>query len=217
VVPRKIRVLIADDHAVVSEGLQLYLENAGLEVVGRAASGRQAIDLADDVKPDVVLLDIAMPDMDGMQALVALKRAHPRVIVIMVTASGNPTYMAQAIAKGAAGYILKETSPGGIPHVIRTAYAGQSVVDPRLLRVALLASPEPKPKLRKAENDVSLTKQELRVLGMMAKGMDNASIASALVVSRNTVKSHVRKVLRKLDVSDRTQAAIWAIRKGMVD
>jgi DNA-binding NarL/FixJ family response regulator len=101
--------------------------------------------------------------------------------------------------------------------VIRTAYAGQSVVDPRLLRVALLASPEPKPKLRKAENDVSLTKQELRVLGMMAKGMDNASIASALVVSRNTVKSHVRKVLRKLDVSDRTQAAIWAIRNGMVD
>jgi DNA-binding NarL/FixJ family response regulator len=217
VVPRKIRVLIADDHAVVSEGLQLYLENAGLEVVGRAASGRQAIDLADDLKPDVVLLDIAMPDMDGMQALAALKRAHPQVIVIMVTASGNPAYMAQAIAKGAAGYILKETSPGGIPHAIRSAYAGQSIVDPRLLRAALLDSPEAKPKLMKDQKEVSLTKQELRVLGMLAQGMDNASIASALVVSRNTVKSHVRKVLRKLDVSDRTQAAIWAIRNGMVD
>ncbi|MGD8554135.1 MAG: response regulator transcription factor [Anaerolineales bacterium] len=216
-VPRKIRVLIADDHAVVSEGLQLYLENAGLEVVGRAASGRQTIDLADDLKPDVVLLDIAMPDMDGMQALTALKRAHPRIVVIMVTASGNPAYMAQAITKGAAGYILKETSPSGIPHVIRSAYAGQSIVDPRLLRAALLASPEPKPKLQKGEKHVPLTRQELRVLGMLAKGMDNASIASALVVSRNTVKSHVRKVLRKLNVSDRTQAAIWAIRNGMVD
>ncbi|MGD2252441.1 MAG: response regulator transcription factor [Anaerolineales bacterium] len=216
-VPKNIRVLIADDHAVVSEGLQLYLENAGLDVVGRAASGRQAIDLADELKPDVVLLDIAMPDMDGMQALAALKRAHPKAAVIMVTASGNPAYMAQAIAKGATGYILKETSPSGIPHVIRTAHAGQSIVDPRLLRAALLARPEPKPKLQEAEDDVSLTKQEQRVLGMLAKGMDNESIASALVVSKNTVKSHVRKILRKLDVSDRTKAAIWAIRNGMVD
>ena len=216
-VPSKIKVLIADDHAVVSEGLQLYLENAGLEVVGRAASGRQAIDLTEELKPDVVLLDIAMPDMDGMQALAALRRAHPRSTVIMVTASGNPAYMAQAIAKGAAGYILKETSPSGIPHVIRAAYAGQSIVDPRLLRAALLAGPEPKPKPKTPGKDVSLTKQELRVLGLLAKGMDNETIASALVVSKNTVKSHVRKILRKLDVSDRTQAAIWAIRNGMVD
>jgi DNA-binding NarL/FixJ family response regulator len=210
-------VFIVDDHAVVSEGLQLYLEAAGMTVLGRSASGREAVQRVEKLGPQVVLLDVAMPDMDGLETLTAIKRARPETIVIMVTAVSNLDTMASAVAGGASGYVLKDTSLKGIPHVIRAAVAGHSIVDAAMLRAALRAGPSlTPPKIGSGSGMRPLTRQELRVLALIVQGLDNEAIAEELVISRNTVKTHVRKILRKLGVADRTQAAVWAQRHGII-
>ncbi len=214
---KPIRVLIADDHGVVREGLRSLLSRAGLEVVGSAATGREAVDLAQRLRPDVVLLDIRMPDMDGLQALIAIKESLPTTSVIILTTYTNLEYLARAVALGAAGYLSKEVDPDRIPPAVRAVVAGETIIDRSLLQAALsiplhLTGDKPQPAMAPAHN---LTEQEVRVLRLIAEGMSNDAIAEALSISRNTVKTHVRHIFEKLGVSDRTQAAIWAMRHGL--
>ena len=212
------RVLIVDDHRLILEGLQYVLEKEGMEVVGRATTGRQAMEMARTCEPDVVLLDIRMPDIDGLEALAAIKSSNPDAAVIILTSYRNPEYFYRAIASGAAGFLMKEGSPSQITHAIRTVLEGESIIDRQVLRDSLKALSATTKRTSSADNlDIpSLTEQEIRILTMIAEGLTNSDIAEVLTVSPNTVKTHVRNIFVKLGVSDRTQAAIWAIRRGLV-
>ena len=214
----KTKVLIVDDHGLIREGLQYVLEREGLDVVGRASTGREAVELATKNEPDVILLDIRMPDMDGLEALAAIKSTKPEVMVIMLTSYRNPEYLYRAIALGAAGFLTKDGDPRQIVKAIHTLAEGESIVDRKILHDALKAlSASTQPVVRMAAEDTpSLTEQEIRILTLIAEGLTNSNIAGTLCISLNTVKTHVRNIFVKLGVSDRTQAAIWAIRRGLV-
>ena len=213
----KIRVVIADDHGLICEGLRMVLERGGMDVVGVGSTGRQAVELTVAAKPDVLILDIRMPDMDGLEALTEVKRQELPVSVIMLTSFDTPEYLAQAVARGAAGFLSKSADVKGIPDAVRAVAAGEAIVDRQLLQAALDTSSRPVAEergfTRRSAND--LTEQELRVLKLVAEGLDNSTIAASLGVSRNTVKTHVHNIFSKLGVSDRTQAAILAMRMGL--
>lgn len=212
-----LRILIADDHQLIVEGLKIVLDHDDMEIVGVATNGRQAVEMTLDLEPDILLLDIRMPDMDGIQALAQIKSARSDTAVIILTSYNNPEYLARAIALGAAGYLSKESDPRQFPELLRGVAQKEAIVDLDLLQAAFrelqgktdshMATPATAPQL---------TPQERRVLGLISEGLSNAAIADVLSVSVNTVKSHVYNILRKLGVSDRTQAAIWAMRNGVV-
>ncbi len=210
----KIRVIIADDHGVVRAGLRGLLASANLEVVAEASTGREAVALVQEHHPDVVLMDVRMPDMDGLQALRMIKSTMPEVSVVMLTVYANSEYLSRAVAAGAAGYLLKDADPEEIPRMVRAAAEGEVVIDSDLLQSILAHTPVSEPS---SLAQVDLTQQELRVLKLLALGFNNDAIAETLVVSRNTVKTHVRHIFEKLGVSDRTQAAVWAVRHGLVE
>ena len=212
-----IRVLIADDHSVVREGLRTILERAGFVVVGEAANGREAETLTQQLRPDVVLLDIRMPDVDGLTALARIKEQVPETRVLILTTYTNPGYLAQAIVAGATGYLTKEASPDQIIAAIRAAVAGEHLLDPQVLQLALRSVAAQAPPVDDFQQDLiePLTEQEVVVLRLIAAGLSNEEIARTLSLSVNTVKTHVRHIFQKLGVSDRTQAAIWAIRHGL--
>ncbi len=214
---RLIRVCIADDHGVVRAGLRSLLIDSGLDVVGEAGNGRAAIEMVNDLHPDVLLLDIRMPDMDGLRALAAIKAAHPQISVIMLTTYANPEYLARAISLGAAGYLSKEVDPQRIPRAVRAAATGETLLDRTLLQAALknVAAPPPVDAEPAALPIPDLTDQETIVLKLIVEGLNNDAIADTLSISRSTVKTHVRHIFQKLDVSDRTQAAVWAVRHGL--
>jgi DNA-binding NarL/FixJ family response regulator len=212
-----ITVLIADDHGVVREGLRAMLEREGMRVVGEAATGREAVAGTQELSPDVVLLDIRMPDGDGLRALEAIKARQSEVRVIMLTTYANPGYLARAVAAGAAGYLTKETDPDRIVRAIRAAVAGDDLLDYELLRAALSKVTSEGPITAEPEElpVEPLTDQELAVLRLIAAGLANDEIGETLSISINTVKTHVRHIFQKLGVSDRTQAAVWAVRHGL--
>ena len=216
---RKTRVLIADDHGIIVEGLRLYLQRDGIDVVGVAKTGRQTIELVQALKPDVVLLDIRMPDMDGLEALAVIKAGGYPTAVIILTGFVRIEYLTRAITLGAAGFLSKDVDPERIPHAIRVVSSGDSIIDREVLQEAIrefyfvTGSERQEP----AAPIQPLTKQELRVLRFIGEGLNNESIAQMLSVSRNTIKAHVSAILSKLGLSDRTQAAIWAVRRGIVD
>ncbi|MBI5666871.1 MAG: response regulator transcription factor [Chloroflexi bacterium] len=213
-----IRVAIVDDHGIVREGLRGLLTRPGIEVVGEADSGAAAVELAKQMQPDVILLDIRMRDGDGLQALPQIKAVSPRTSVIMLTTYANPGYLARAISSGASGYLSKEVNPEQIVRAVRAVAAGDELIDRDLLQAALAQAvdhspPEPEPTEMPVE---SLSEREIEVLRLMVTGMNNAVIAETLNVSVATVKTHVRHILEKLHVSDRTQAALWAVRHGLI-
>ena len=211
---KKIRVLIADDHGVVRAGLRGLLTASGLDVIGEADNGRVAVSLASELHPDVILLDVRMPEMDGLQALAAIKSKMPEISVVMLTVYASTEYLSRAIAAGAAGYLLKDAEPEEISRVVQAAAEGEMVIETGLLQSVLQQTGGGD------SNDlhrVDLTHQELRVLKLIALGLNNDAIAETLVISRNTIKTHIRHIFEKLGVSDRTQAAIWAVRNGLVD
>ncbi len=212
-----IRVLIADDHSVVREGLRTILERAGIEVVGEAASGREAVEKTETLRPDVVLLDIRMPDEDGLHALTRIKERAPETRVIILTTYTNPGYLAQAIIAGATGYLTKETSPNQIVGAIRAAVAGDQLLDRSVLEMALRSVASRRSASSESAEDLvePLTEQEELVLRLIAAGLNNEEIARTLSITVNTVKTHVRHIFQKLGVSDRTQAAVWAVRHGL--
>ncbi len=215
--PKPIRVLIADDHKLVCLGLRLVLERDGIEVVGEASTGRQAVQLAQETVPDVVLLDILMPDMDGLEALAGIRAILPKTSVIMVTAYARPDFLARAIALGAAGYTTKDEDPARVSRAVRSVVEGEAIVNRDLLGLAMKELAEAPAELTGtgSANIPSLTPQQLRVLTLIAEGLDNDAIAQTLTISRNTVKTHVREIFQKLGVSDRTRAAVWALRHGL--
>lgn len=213
-----IRVLIADDHVLVYEGLKMFLEKEGLEVIGVAMTGQQAIDMTLSLKPDVLILNIRMPEMDGLQTLAALKSTHSKVSVIMHTAYSRPEYLARAIALGASGFVSKDRDPAFLPDAVRTVAGGEVIVDQELLQTALRALSESTRAVHSNyELDMpNLTPQELRILTLLTEGLSNSAIADVLCVSKNTVKTHMQNLLAKIGVPDRTQAVIWAMRKGLI-
>ncbi len=208
-----IKLLIADDHEVVRTGLASLVSDTEIEVVAGAASGAEAVEMARQHSPDVVLLDIRMPDGNGLSVLKELQRDLPETKVIMLTTYDNPTYIAQAVAAGAKGYLLKGSSRDELLGAIRTVADGADAWSQEDLRRVMGAMVTPRVK---ADLDVPLTEREAQVLRQVACGLTNKEIARSLHISVETVKEHVQHILRKVGVSDRTQAAVWAVRKGLV-
>jgi DNA-binding NarL/FixJ family response regulator len=208
-----IKLLIADDHEVVRCGLRSVLAGGDIEIIGEATTGEQAIQMALEKRPDVLLLDIRMPGGDGLNVLGRLKLEAPAIAVLILSTYDNPTYVARAVALGAAGYVLKGTDRAGLIEAIRKASVGESAWTRDELRrvTGALATPR-----LNADVEVPLTQRESEVLRQLALGLTNKEIAQALHISYETVKEHVQHILRKVGVSDRTQAAVWAVRKGLV-
>jgi DNA-binding NarL/FixJ family response regulator len=208
-----IKLLIADDHEVVRAGLKYFVEGTSIQVVAEADNGTAAYKLAIKHRPDLVLLDVRMPDGDGLSSLALIKLEQPEMHVLMFCGFDNPTYLARAIALGAAGYLSKAANRKQIISAITAAAAGESLWSREELRrvTGALANP------RKAgEVEVMLTKREGEVLKQLALGLTNKEIAQALKISYETVKEHVQHILKKIGVSDRTQAAVWAVRRNLV-
>ncbi len=215
---RVVRVALVDDHGIVREGLRALLTRPGIEVVGEADSGNTAIELARELKPDVMLLDIRMKDSDGLQSLPQIKEASPDTSVIMLTTYANPGYLARAINSGASGYLSKETDPEQIVRAVRAAATGDLMIDRALLEAALSHVMEAGP-IPSEQPDMPiepLSDRENEVLALMVNGLNNNAIAEMLSISLPTVKTHVQHILHKLHVSDRTQAALLAVRLGLV-
>jgi two-component system, NarL family, response regulator LiaR len=209
-----IRVLIADDHAVVRQGLRTFLDlQADIDVVGEAADGEEAVAAAVEHAPDVILLDLVMPGLDGIGALRRLREAAPGSRVIVLTSFGEDERLFTALRAGATGYLLKDVEPAELVRGIRTAHAGQSPLSPAV--AARVVEELAGGGSRGATAD-ELTPRELEVLCLIARGRSNKRIALELGVAEKTVKTHVSHVLAKLGLSDRTQAALYAVREGLV-
>ena len=204
-----IRVLVVDDHAIVREGLRTFLSlQDGIEVAGEAGDGREAITQAERLRPDVVLMDLVMPEVDGVQAMRELRERVPGARVIVLTSFLEDDRLLPAIRAGAAGYLLKNVEPSELARAVRTADAGEALIDPAVaarLVDALAADHRP---------EQPLTAREQDVLDLLARGYANKRIARELGIAEKTVKTHVSHVLAKLGVSDRTQAALYATRAG---
>jgi DNA-binding NarL/FixJ family response regulator len=212
-----IRVLIVDDHAVVREGLRTFLElQDGIEVAGEAADGNEALELAAKLQPDVILMDLVMPRLDGVSAMRAVRERSPRSRVIVLTSFLDDERLLPAVEAGADGYLLKDVEPAELARAIRSAQAGEAMIAPtvagRLLRtLSEPRSPQPQP-----VDAGRLTRREHEVLELIAAGRSNKRIAFELGISEKTVKTHVGHVLAKLGVADRTQAALLAVQSGLV-
>jgi len=214
-----IRVLIVEDHTIVREGLHLLLQrNREIAIVGEASNGQEAIELAAALQPDVILMDIRLPDVDGLEATQRIKVEYPGIAVIMLTMHDDEEYVIGAVRAGAAGYILKDVSPNDLVSAIRTVYDGGTIIEPSLLRKTLgtLASSGSMGAERLAQEIEPLTPREQEVLEVLVEGMTNREIGEALFISEQTVKSHVSAIIQKLGASDRTQAAVIALRQGLV-
>ena len=210
-----IRVLIADDHAVVRQGLRTFLDlQEDIEVVGEAADGEEAVAAAAQHAPDVVLLDLVMPRLDGIGALRRLRDAAPAARVIVLTSFGEDERLFTALRSGATGYLLKDVEPAELVRAIRTAHAGQSPLSPAVAARVVEELASGGGAGRAAADE--LTPRELEVLCLIARGRSNKRIALELGVAEKTVKTHVSHVLAKLGLSDRTQAALYAVREGLV-
>jgi NarL family two-component system response regulator LiaR len=210
-----IRVLLVDDHAVVREGLRTFLDlQDGLEVVGEAEDGHQAVREAERLKPDVILMDLVMPKLDGVGAMRALRQRLPDARVIVLTSFADDEKLLPAIQAGAAGYLLKNVQPKELARAVRAAHAGEALLDP--LVAARLMEAIAQPAAASDTPPERLTPREREVLELIGRGLSNKRIALELGVSEKTVKTHVGHVLAKLGVADRTQAALYAVRAGFI-
>lgn len=212
--PRPIRVVIVDDHDMIRSGLAVFLEAFDdLKLVGEATDGREAIRLCDEVKPDVALMDLVMPHMDGVAAIRAIRQAHPETQVIALTSFGDQNLVQEALHAGAIGYLLKNASIDQLAEAIRAARAGKPTLAPEAFR-ALVETPRPAQPLLPEE---PLTDRESEVLALMVEGLNNTEIAERLSVSRSTVKTHISNILAKLGVSNRIEAATLAMKNHLVN
>ncbi len=209
-----IRVLVADDHAVVREGLRAFLDlQDGIEVVGEAEDGREAVEEATRLRPDVILMDLVMPRLDGVGAMRALRETVPEARVIVLTSFLDDDKLLPAVRSGAAGYLLKNAHPQELARAVRAAHAGEALLDPAVAARLLdtLAADGGEGPLDR------LTPREHEVLVLIGRGFANKRIARELELSEKTIKTYVGHVLAKLGVTDRTQAAVVAVRAGLVD
>jgi DNA-binding NarL/FixJ family response regulator len=208
-----IRLLVCDDHEVIRSGMVTILAGSEIEVVAQAANGNEALEQVEAVKPDVVLLDIRMPGSDGLATLEKIKSIDPDVKVVMLSTYDNPTYVARSVALGASDYILKGASRDDLIATITAVTRGESPTRSGELRRVAGAM-----RIRQVldDDEVPLTQRETQVLRHVALGLSNKEIGRSLEISVETVKEHVQNILRKIAVSDRTQAAVWAVRRGLV-
>jgi DNA-binding NarL/FixJ family response regulator len=208
-----ISLLVADDHQVVRLGLRNILDGTGIEVSAEATTGEEVLQKVAEQRPDVALLDVRMPGGDGLHVLGRLKLDYPDLPIVLFSTYDNPTYVARAVALGAAGYVLKSEPRDRLVEAIRAAFRGEAAWTREELRrvTGALATPRVV-----SDVEVPLTQRESEVLRQLANGLTNKEIALALGISYETVKEHVQHILRKIGVSDRTQAAVWAVRKGLV-
>jgi DNA-binding NarL/FixJ family response regulator len=210
--PAVIRVLLVDDHQVVRRGLRTFLEvQPDIEVVGEAGDGDEGVRQAAELDPDVILMDVKMPGTDGIAALRALRERASRARVLVVTSFTEQRTVVPAIRAGAAGYVYKDIDPDALAGAIRSVHAGHVLLQPEVAD-ALLSRDETGGGPGRGG---TLTEREREVLALIADGRSNREIARALVVSEKTVKTHVSNILMKLDLADRTQAALWAVRHGV--
>ncbi|WP_433548302.1 response regulator [Streptomyces sp. CA-294286] len=210
----RIRVLLVDDHQVVRRGLRTFLEiQEDIEVVGEAADGAEGVAQAESLRPDVVLMDIKMPGTDGIEALRKLRELDNPARVLIVTSFTEQRTVVPALRAGASGYVYKDVDPDALAGAIRSVHAGHVLLQPEVAG-ALLAQDDPH---NGQGRGTSLTDREREVLALIADGRSNREIARALVLSEKTVKTHVSNILMKLDLADRTQAALYAVRHGLTD
>ncbi|HLA84388.1 MAG TPA: response regulator transcription factor [Thermoguttaceae bacterium] len=209
-----ISLLVCDDHEVIRTGLVSLMAGSDIKIIAQAANGKEAVQQAEKHKPDVILLDIRMPDGDGLATLEKLRAKAPECRVVMLSTYDNPTYIARAVALGASDYVLKGASREAIIATITAAAQGESPSRSGELRRVAGAM-----KIRQVleDDEVPLTQRETQVLRHVALGLSNKEIGRSLEISVETVKEHVQNILRKIAVSDRTQAAVWAVRRGLVE
>ena len=210
-----IRVVLVDDHTLLRQGLRHSLQELGIHVVGEASNGQAGVRLVGELRPDVVVMDLHMPQMDGIQAVRQVLAADPDARVIMLTISTEEDDVLAALTAGACGYVLKTAPPEDVDRAIRAAHAGDGAIAPEVtarLIARLRQDPAPTP----PPDPPPLTPRELEILRLIADGKENAEIAQALVISPSTAKNHVASVLEKLGVDNRVQAAVYAVRAGIV-
>jgi DNA-binding NarL/FixJ family response regulator len=219
---QKIRVLIADDHTLLRRGLAVVLgDEDDIEVVGEAGDGAEALRRAEELAPDIVLLDVRMPETDGLAACAAIRRAVPTAKVVMLTSSDSDADLYEAVKSGASGYLLKNILPFEIPAALRAVQRGESQISPTMAAklltefAALAKSAEAPPPVPVAAP--KLTDREMQVLTLVATGMNNREIAKQLFITENTVKNHVRNILEKLQLHSRMEAVVYAVREKLLE
>jgi DNA-binding NarL/FixJ family response regulator len=210
-----IRVLLADDHRMLREGLRRSLTEEGFDIVGEADNGEQAVRLAAELQPDIVLMDVSMPEMDGVEATGIIRSTDTNTRVIMLTMHADKEVLAEAIRAGASGYLVKDCSTDEVAEAVRMAAQGDTALSPQLAATMLdevrrLEVPNP------ADEDRVITKREEEVLQLIADGCSTPEVAEQLYISQKTVKNHLASIYQKLDARDRTQAVLQAVRMGIV-
>lgn len=210
----KISVLIADDHPVVRQGLHSFLQlQDDIDIVGEAVDGLEAVEKVAELLPDVVLMDLVMPEMDGITAIRRITALSPSTRVLVLTSFSDDEKVFSAIKAGALGYLMKDSNPADLAHAIRAVYRGEPSLDPAIAKKLM-------EHLSKGEEVIAegdLTMREKEVLRLIARGNNNREIAASLQISEKTVKNHVTNILQKLHLSDRTQAALYAVRRRMAE
>ncbi|MEI5906385.1 response regulator transcription factor [Bacillus spongiae] len=208
-----IKVLIADDHHVVRRGLVFFLKTQkDIEIIGEAQNGKEAVSLANELNPDVILMDFIMPVMDGVEATRIIKQNEPKISIIMLTSFADQEHVIPALEAGASGYQLKDIEPDELVKSIRQVVEGEKSLHPKATSQLLTKMIKPDQKNRLDD----LTKREMEVLQQLTKGKSNKEIAASLFITEKTVKSHISNIFSKLDVADRTQAALYAVKHGIV-
>ena len=209
-----ISLLIVDDHEVVRQGLRTFLElQEDVEIVGEAANGREALGLVESLLPDVVLMDLVMPEMDGIEAIRRIRSISPSTKVIVLTSFADDDKVFGSVKAGAAGYLMKDVRPHDLAVAIRTVHIGGALLHPEIATKLMQEFAQ-----GNRRTDVeALTQRELQVLRLIAGGMANKEIAAELTIAEKTVKTHVSNILQKLHLADRTQAAVYAVRERLVD
>lgn len=208
---QKIRVLLVDDHAVIRSGLRFFLSTMpDIEVAGEASSGEMGLALCHQLKPDVVLMDLIMPGMDGITAIRLIKDAHPEIQIVTLTSFQEKEMIQESLKAGAISYLIKNVGAAELQNTIRMAYQGKSILAPEAIQVLVSTVTDT------AHVGDDLTGREMEVLFLMTNGLSNDQIAAELIVSRNTIRYHVRNILSKLEATNRTEAVSIAVKKGLI-
>lgn len=211
-----VRLMLADDHRMLREGLRRSLTDEGFDVVGEASDGEEAVRLAGSLRPDVILMDVTMPDVDGVEATRRIHQQFPEVRVVMLTMHADQSVIAEALRAGASGYLVKDCSTDEIAEAVRMAANDDATLSPALATAMLDEVRRIEPEPTEEDTDRVITKREVEVLQLIADGCSTPEVAERLYISQKTVKNHLASIYHKLDARDRTQAVLQAVRMGIV-
>lgn len=211
-----VRLMLADDHRMLREGLRRSLSEDGFDVIGEASDGEEAVRLAGDLRPDVILMDVTMPDVDGVEATRRIRRLYPDIQVVMLTMHADQSVISEALRAGAPGYLVKDCSIEEIAAAIRMAANDEADLSPSLAGAMLTEVRRMTPEPSLEENEKVVTRREIDVLQLIADGCSTPEVAERLFISQKTVKNHLASIYQKLDARDRTQAVLMAVRMGIV-